>query len=164
MKDIYEIITPEEPQKRACLSCIGKFFSSLYLITQIIFILLIGVALTHESISLFRNYEWQLMIGLLIFNLVLAITLKCAYNFNYVHWEEFRFTFLILSLTQIIGHVGVPALYFVLKSFAIDDYDKAFYDSRMLFFGALAIIDGLFFILTGIPYYFLYEVKKDKAA
>eukprot|EP00826_Nyctotherus_ovalis_P035132 TRINITY_DN2988_c0_g3_i1.p1 TRINITY_DN2988_c0_g3~~TRINITY_DN2988_c0_g3_i1.p1 ORF type:complete len:174 (+),score=19.73 TRINITY_DN2988_c0_g3_i1:113-634(+) len=162
MKDRYELVASSELQKRTCLSYFGNSFSTLYLVVQMVFVLLIGVALTHETIALFNVREWQFMVGLLILNLVVAIVLKCAYNSNYAYWERFRKTLLVLILVQLCVHAGVPIACYVLKTNATDEYDKAVYDSRMLFFGALGIVDGILFLLMAVPYYFLYEINDDK--
>ena len=93
-----------------------------------------------------------------------SIVVKCAYGFNYNGWKKFRFTLVILSGVQIALHIGIPGTYYLLKIITpvSKEYERAVYDSRVVFLGTLLFLDGLFYILSVLPYWCLYSVTSDK--
>jgi len=145
------------PTKNSCVTCIGTTFSIISLIFQAILLLVIGVSISHQTLVLFPAFAWGLMITHAGFSLILSFVLVCGYHFDYQTWLRFKSLLCLALICEFITHFGVPMIFYLLTNYSTEEHDKAYFESCLLIFGLIAIIDAI--ILSGamVPYYFLYE-------
>lgn len=154
---MYELVTPLRASRSGCASVFGKFMTCFYIFLQLVYLLLIYVSLTHQTIVLFSMPAWYLMVLQTTLSLIIAIVVYCAYFFDVEVWTTFKSALNFVWALQLGTHLGLPAVLVLLRVLATQDEDKAIYETSLMIFGLLALIDTLVLVGMLAPYYCLYE-------
>ena len=159
MRPRYELVNNGAITKNSCAATTGTVFTVLYIVQQMIFLFLIYVSMTHQVILLFSLFTWFLSTLQVIVNVLIGLLMWCGYHLDYASWCRFKSFVNPAMLLQMITHIGTPSILLALRLLSTEDEQKALYESLLMIFGLLMVLDTLTFSLSVCPYFAVYSEK-----
>ena len=160
----YGLLPFFEPQKNSCAFIAGRCFTAWYLVFQSILLFGTYFCITHHIILLYSGFGWTLITIQLAINFLIGFMTICAYGFDFVTWQRFKSGLSGFFSFQIVTHVGTPLVFLLLRTISTEDEQKFWYETLILIFGILMLLDSIFMLPMVLPYYSLFpEAKREYA-